>query len=191
MTAPSEPPSADGVAAGIADADMVSASAKAQPANPIIRSRFILVPPPLWQVLLRIISSVFAMPAERCIHRLFRTVATDSRNSAASSIALISALTVSAMMPVPRWICRRSLPTSAPGRCRRKSPSWRTCRFLKRLLVRLTHFDLGDHVNWAELLGGLPTSGTKASLAKARREPISARFLPRWYFRLFRQHRSN
>jgi hypothetical protein len=121
MTAPSEPPSADGVAAGIADADMVSASAKAQPANPIIRSRFILVPPPLWQVLLRIISSVFAMPAERCIHRLFRTVATDSRNSAASSIALISALTVSAMMPVPRWICRRSLPTSAPGQTEKNS----------------------------------------------------------------------
>jgi len=32
----------------------------------------------LWQVLLRIISSVFATLAERCIHRPFRTVATDS-----------------------------------------------------------------------------------------------------------------
>jgi hypothetical protein len=36
------------IAAGIADADMIGASAKAQPVNPIIRSRFILVPPRLW-----------------------------------------------------------------------------------------------------------------------------------------------
>src|SRR5216684_762605 len=46
MTAPSEPPSAFGVAAGIADADRVGASAKAQAASPIIKSRFILVFPP-------------------------------------------------------------------------------------------------------------------------------------------------
>jgi hypothetical protein len=47
MTAPSEPPSVFGVAAGIADADRVGASAKAQAANPINKSRFILVSPPL------------------------------------------------------------------------------------------------------------------------------------------------
>jgi len=42
----------------MADADMVGASAKAQLVNPIIRSRFILEPPPLWQVLLRIIRPI-------------------------------------------------------------------------------------------------------------------------------------
>jgi hypothetical protein len=47
MTAPSVPVNVLGVAAGIADADIVGASAKAQPVNPIIRSRFILVPPRL------------------------------------------------------------------------------------------------------------------------------------------------
>ena len=62
---------------------MIGASAKAQPVNPIIISRFILVPPPLWQVLLRIISSAFAMLAEQRNHRPFRTVAADSWNSAA------------------------------------------------------------------------------------------------------------
>src|SRR5580692_8080497 len=41
---PSALPSIWGVAAGIADADMVGASARAQPVNPIIISRFILVP---------------------------------------------------------------------------------------------------------------------------------------------------
>jgi hypothetical protein len=55
MTDPLVLPSAKGVAAGIADADMVGANAKAQPVNPTIRSRFILEHPPLWQVLLRII----------------------------------------------------------------------------------------------------------------------------------------
>jgi hypothetical protein len=38
---------ASGVAAGIADADSVGASAKAQAANPISKIRFILVLPPL------------------------------------------------------------------------------------------------------------------------------------------------
>jgi hypothetical protein len=40
MTAASEPPSALGVATGIADADRVGTSAKAQAANPINKSRF-------------------------------------------------------------------------------------------------------------------------------------------------------
>src|SRR5229473_2104285 len=46
MTATSEPPSVAGVAAGIADADRVGASVTAQAANPINKSRFILVSPP-------------------------------------------------------------------------------------------------------------------------------------------------
>jgi hypothetical protein len=46
---------------------MVGASAKAQPVNPIITSRFIFFPPRFGMVL-RIISPVFAMLAERCIH---------------------------------------------------------------------------------------------------------------------------
>jgi hypothetical protein len=40
MVVPSEPPRALGVAAGIADADRVGASAKAQAAKPINKSRF-------------------------------------------------------------------------------------------------------------------------------------------------------
>jgi hypothetical protein len=40
MSAPSEPPRALGVAAGIADADRVGANEKAQAANPINKSRF-------------------------------------------------------------------------------------------------------------------------------------------------------
>jgi hypothetical protein len=47
MTAPSAPPRAPGVAAGIADANRVGINAKAQAANPISKSRFILVSPPL------------------------------------------------------------------------------------------------------------------------------------------------
>jgi hypothetical protein len=43
MTAAPEPPRAAGVAAGIADAGRVGVNAKAQAANPIIKSRFILV----------------------------------------------------------------------------------------------------------------------------------------------------
>jgi hypothetical protein len=40
MTAASEAPRVPGVATGIADADRVGASAKAQAVNPIIKSRF-------------------------------------------------------------------------------------------------------------------------------------------------------
>jgi hypothetical protein len=43
----SEPPRAAGVAAGIADADRVGVNAKAQAANPIIKSLFIFGVPPL------------------------------------------------------------------------------------------------------------------------------------------------
>jgi hypothetical protein len=46
MTTASEPPRVAGVAAGIADADIVGPSARAQAASPIIKSRFILVFPP-------------------------------------------------------------------------------------------------------------------------------------------------
>jgi hypothetical protein len=79
---PLVPPNAYGVAAGIADADRLGASAKAQPVNPIIRSLFILVSPPWWPMLLRIISLVFAMLAEQSIQRRFRK---DGRKSAPPS----------------------------------------------------------------------------------------------------------
>jgi hypothetical protein len=108
MTAPSALPSIWGVAAGIADADMVGASARAQPVNPIIISRFILVPSPLWQVLLRIISSTFATLAEQRIHRPFRTVATDSWNSAASWN--LGGECFDGGRRLPKWVKGRSTP---------------------------------------------------------------------------------
>jgi hypothetical protein len=43
MTAASEAPRVPGVATGIADADKAGANAKAQAANPINKSRFIVV----------------------------------------------------------------------------------------------------------------------------------------------------
>jgi hypothetical protein len=74
MTAQSALPSVWGVAAGIADADMVGASAKVQPVNPMISSHLILDASSLCCVL-PIISSVFAVLAEWCIHRTFRAFA--------------------------------------------------------------------------------------------------------------------
>src|SRR5260370_31481756 len=47
MTAASEPPKASGVATGIADTDRVGANTKAQAANPINKSLFMQMPPPL------------------------------------------------------------------------------------------------------------------------------------------------
>jgi hypothetical protein len=48
MTAPSGLANAWGVAAGIANADIVGASAKAQPVSPIIRNRFIVTLLDVW-----------------------------------------------------------------------------------------------------------------------------------------------
>jgi hypothetical protein len=65
-------------------------------------------------VALRIISSVFAMLAERCIHRPFRTVATDSWNSAASWNLVVSVLME--VVRLPRWVLVRGrLHVSACG----------------------------------------------------------------------------
>jgi hypothetical protein len=80
----------------MADADIVGASPKAQPVNPIIRSRFILVPPLLWQMLLRTISSVCSMLTERCIQRPFRPLTQNTHPSKFASSCLASTSTASA-----------------------------------------------------------------------------------------------
>jgi hypothetical protein len=85
--------------------------------------------------------------------------------------------------------CRSSRPISVFDRCCRKSPSRRTCRFSKDCRCVRRILTWGITSTQAELLGGLPTLATRAFLAKACYEPISARLLPWRYFRLFRQHR--